>query len=113
VLVVVVLFQVGSAVPVFARVLLPLRRGQGVPFRRVLALEWESGTGRDPVTAPVPRGQEPAEWESRSRSWPPFVRDRRGANTSDRTRPSWIRPTCSCTTTGEGKAVMVRMGASH
>lgn len=44
VLVVVVLFQVGSAVPVFARVLLPLRRGQGVPFRRVLALEWESGT---------------------------------------------------------------------
>ena len=57
-------FPVGSAVPVFARVLLPLRRGQGVPFSRVLALEWESGTGRDPVTAPVPRGQEPAEWES-------------------------------------------------
>jgi hypothetical protein len=93
VLVVVVLLQVGSAVPVFARVLLLLRRGQGVPFRRVLALEWESGTGRDPVTAPVPRGQEPAEWESRSRSWPPFVRDRRGANTSDRTRPrGYARP---------------------
>ena len=77
----------GSAVAVFAGILLPLRRRHGVSFRRVLALVWGSERGRGPVMGLVLKGQEPAGWESRSRSCQAFVRDRRCANTSDGTSP--------------------------
>ena len=43
----------------------------------------------------VPRDQEPAGWESRSRSSLPSVPERRRANTAGQTSPSRTRPTCS------------------
>ena len=93
--VVIFLFLMRPAVAMLARILLALRRRHGVSLPRALAPGSGLGRERGPVKGLVPTDQEPAGWESRSRSSLSSVPERRRANTAGQTSPSRTRPTCS------------------